>query len=334
MRPLVRNIFLLFGIAAIVAMACSFDMADAMRQIKLGRAAAFLPLVVGVWVAVYALNARAFQVIVNTGADGKRLSFLHSYKLTVSGFAFSYTTPFGFGGGPYRVMELNAYIGISRSMASVALYSMMHILSHFIFWATGIVLFIIFYFGKMTPSLWSVFGTFAAVLTVALFVFSLCYRKGVIVALYRGLLYIPLLKRYTRRFWDTHEEQMRQVDRHIAYLHERPRAFWGSLLCEYLGRIVNSLEFYFILLAFGCQVSLADAILVLAFSSFVGNVFFFFPMQMGAREGGLALIIQILGVTTHSGLGIFAALYTRIRELFWVFVGVSLVKVGNRRLMK
>lgn len=334
MRPLVRNIFLLFGITAIIVMACSFDMADAMRHIRLGRAAAFLPLVIGIWVAVYAFNARAFQVIVNTGADGKRLSFLHSYKLTVSGFAFSYTTPFGFGGGPYRVMELNAYIGISRSMASVALYSMMHILSHFFFWTTGIILFIIFHFEKMTSWLWSLFGIFAAVLTLALFVFSLCYRKGVIVALYRVLLYIPLLKKYTRRFWNKNEENMRQVDRNIAYLHEQPRAFWGSLLCEYLGRIVNSFEFFFILMAFGCNVSFADAILVLAFSSFVGNVFFFFPMQMGAREGGLALIIKILGVTAGGGLGIFAALYTRIRELFWVFIGVSLVKVGNRRLMQ
>lgn len=334
MRPLVRNIFLLFGIAAIIVMACSFDTAEAMRHIRLGRAAAFLPLVVGVWVFVYALNARAFQIIVNTSADGKRLSLLRSYKLTVSGFAFSYTTPFGFGGGPYRVMELNAYIGMSRAMASVALYSMMHILSHFFFWATGIVLFIVFYFDKMTPWLWSAFGTFAAVFLVALFVFSLCYRKGVIVALYRVLLYVPLLKRYTRRFWEKNEESMRQVDRNIAYLHERPRAFWSSLSCEYFGRIVNSLEFFFILTAFGCRVSLADAILVLAFSSFVGNVFFFFPMQMGAREGGLALIIKTLGVTAGGGLGIFAALYTRLRELFWVFVGVSLVKVGNHRLMK
>ena len=59
----------------------------------------------------------------------------------------------------------------------------------------------------------------------------------------------------------------------------------------------------------------------------MGNILFFFPMQMGAREGGLAIIIKILG---YPG-GLF---FTRIRELVWIFIGVGLVKIGNKKIMK
>ena len=121
MKPLYRNLFLLFGVAAIVVMLFTFDVDYTQLWDNLARAGMYLPAVLGVWVFVYAFNAWAFQIIVNHGTHDKHLSYRHAYKLTVSGFAFSYTTPFGFGGGPYRVMELSSYIGTPRAMSSVVL---------------------------------------------------------------------------------------------------------------------------------------------------------------------------------------------------------------------
>lgn len=333
MKPLYRNLFLLFGIGAIVVMLCTFE--DGFEQIRRNiiSAGLYLPAVIGIWVFVYAFNALAFQVIVNSGTHDKHLSYRHSYKLTVSGFAFSYTTPFGFGGGPYRVMELAHYIGTPRAMSSVVLYSMMHILSHFCLWTSAIFVFIAIYTEKMTPALWSVFGVYMVILIAALLVFRYGYRNGLIVKLYSVLLKIPFAKRPARRFYEKNLEAMEQVDRNIAYLYGQQRAFWSSLFYEYVARVVNALEFFFILHAFGLPISFWDAILILAFSSLMGNLLFFLPMQLGAREGGLALIIKILGIST-GGVGVFTSFYTRIRELFWVFVGVGLVKVGNKRLMK
>lgn len=334
MKPLYRNLFLLFGIGAIAVMLWKFDINYAELRDKLPRAVAFLPAVIGVWVFVYAFNARAFQVIVNNGPHDKHLSFLHAYKLTVSGFAFSYTTPFGFGGGPYRVMELAGHIGTTGAMSSVVLYSMMHILSHICLWTSAVVLFIVVYTSKMTPFLWTCAAIFAAVLAFVLYFFYKGYKNGLIVKLYRILFYIPIANKYARRFYDKNMEAMAQIDRNIAYLHKQRRAFYGSLFHEYVARVVNSLEFFFILLAFGAPVTFADAVLVLAFSSFIGNVLFFFPMQMGAREGGLALIIRILGYPNGAGVGVFTGFFTRIRELVWIFIGVGLVKIGNKHLMR
>lgn len=332
MKPLYRNIFLLFGIGAIIVMLCTFEVDYSVLCDHLVRAGLYLPAVIGVWIFVYAFNARAFQIIVNSGKHTKHLSFKHAYKLTVSGFAFSYTTPFGFGGGPYRVMELSSYIGVPRAMSSVVLYSMMHIFSHICLWSTAAVLFAVVYTEKMTPLLWSLFAAYVALLVVVVFIFHLCYKRGVIVKLFKPLLHVPLAKRWARKFYANHAEDMQKVDDNIAYLHSQPRAFYSSLLFEYVARVINALEYYFILLSLGVSLTFWDALLVLAFSSLVGNILFFLPMQLGAREGGLSLIVKILGLSAP-GLGVITSLYTRVRELVWIFIGVGLVKVGNKRIM-
>ena len=334
MKPLYRNLFLLFGVAAIAIMLLTFDVDYSQLRSRLPRVVAYLPAVVGVWVFVYAFNALAFQTIVNASTATKHLRFRHAYKLTVSGFAFSYTTPFGFGGGPYRVMELASHIGMPAAMSSVVLYSMMHILSHICLWTSAAVLFVVVYTEKMDPFLWTCAGIAACIVAFVVYFFYCGYKNGLIVRLYRLLLYIPGVKGYARRFYDKNIEAMEQIDRNIAYLHSRPRAFYSSLLCEYVARVINALEFFFILLAFGAPVTFIDAILVLAFSSLLGNILFFFPMQMGAREGGLAIIIKVLGYPNGLGVGVFSAFFTRIRELVWIFIGVALVKVGNKRLMR
>ena len=332
MKPLYRNLFLLFGIGAIIVMLCTFDVDYTQLYDHLLRAGLYLPAVIGVWIFVYAFNAWAFQIIVNSGTHSKHLSYKHAYKLTVSGFAFSYTTPFGFGGGPYRVMELSSYIGVPRAMSSVVLYSMMHILSHICLWSSAAVLFAIVYTEKMTPFLWTLFMVFAAVLLIVLFVFHLCYKKGVSVNLCQPLLYMPIVKRWARKFYSEHAEDMQKVDDNIAYLHSQPCAFYQSLLFEYVARVINAFEYYFILLSLGVNLTFCDAILVLAFSSLIGNLLFFLPMLLGAREGGLSLIVKILNLSAP-GIGIFTSLYTRVRELVWIFIGVSLVKVGNKKIM-
>lgn len=332
MRPLYRNLFLLFGLAAIAVMLYSFgeDFGDVREHLM--QAGLYLPAVIGVWVVVYAFNAGAFQTIVNSGDHGKHLAFRHAYKLTVSGFAFSYTTPFGFGGLPYRIMELSAHVGTAGAVSATTLYSMMHILSHFCLWATALPLFLALHLELMSPLLWVLFGLFVLVLGIVAYFFYYGYKNGMIVRLYSLLLHLPLVRRRAARFYDKHVAAMEETDHNIARLHSRPRAFYSALGMEYVGRVVNALEFFFILRALGIPVGFGDALIVLAFSSLVGNMLFFFPMQLGAREGSLAAIVGLLGFGAP-GVGLFASFYTRIRELFWIFVGVGLVKIGNKNVM-
>ena len=335
MKPLYRNLFLLFGLCAIAFMVYSFP--EGWETIKRNptNVLLYLPGVVGIWFFVYLCNAWAFQILVNTSDHDKHLSFAHAFKLTVSGFAFSYTTPFGSGGVPYRVMELSRYIGTPRAVSSVALYSMMHVFSHFFLWTTALLAFVIAHFDVMTAWLWTLFAIFLTVFVAAAVFFSYSYKHGIIARLFRLLFFVPLLRRPARRFYERHATAFDTIDANIRFLYEHPRQLWGSLAAEYLGRLLNSFEFYFILLAFGISgANFVDGLIILGFSSLMGNLLFFLPMQIGAREGSLAVIVPLLFPGVGQAIGIYVSFYTRIREIFWIVVGVLLVKIGNKQLMR
>ena len=62
------------------------------------------------------------------------------------------------------------------------------------------------------------------------------------------------------------------------------------------------------------------------------NLIFFTPMQLGSREGGLALAVDGLHLT--GALGVYTGLITRLRELVWIAIGIMLIKIGNNKLPK
>ena len=69
MKQKYRNIFLLFGIAAIVVMLCTFEMDYSELWQNLLRAGRWFPAIVGLWVFIYLLNALAWYVIIRDGRD-------------------------------------------------------------------------------------------------------------------------------------------------------------------------------------------------------------------------------------------------------------------------
>jgi hypothetical protein len=55
---------------------------------------------------------------------------------------------------------------------------------------------------------------------------------------------------------------------------------------------------------------------------------FFMPMQIGAREGSIALVADRLHFTASCGL--FTGILCRIRELCWIVIGLVLIKVKGK----
>ena len=331
MKPLYRNICLFAGLIALIIMAFFVEIPEGINWRLAG---VYLPAVIAIWGVVYLLNAGAFKVIVDTVSEEHKLPFIRSFKLTLSAFSLTFITPFGFGGGPYRVMELSRFIGTPAAISSVTLYSLMHILGHFLQWTTCVILFLIFHTEKMTPFFWALFAIYLAVFLLVVVVFNWFYTNGLLERLFKIFFYIPGLRNWSRRFHANHIDAFRLADENVMYLKQRPRAFWGAIFYEYAGRLINAWEFWFILTAFGLSdVNYVDTLLIMGFSSLVGNVLYVLPLQLGAREGGLAIILHVLYGMTAS-VGLFVSFYTRVRELFWVGVGILLLKVGNTHLMK
>lgn len=324
-----RNLFMAFGIIAIVIMLCTMDMDYTDIWHYLQRVGLYFPLILALWLVVYLVNTLSWYIIINDEGKCKGLSFWRVYKLTVSGFALNYTTPCGLmGGEPYRIMELKPYTGVSKATSSVILYVMMHIFSHFWFWTLSILLFIACNpVGLSMGILMAVIGAFCC---LGIYFFSHGYRTGMAQKGIGLLTHIPFVKKWARGFAESKRDTLEQIDSQIAMLHrQHKRTFYASLLLELMARVLQSVEIYLILKAFAADVSMIDSILILAFSSLFSNLIFFTPMQLGSREGGLALAVDGLHLT--GALGVYTGLITRLRELFWIAVGILLIKIGNNK---
>lgn len=328
MNSMYRNIFLVFGVAAVVVMLFTFDVSYAELWANLQRAGFYLPLVLLLWLFIYLINTLSWYIIISSGGDTKSLSFARLYKFTVSGFALNYVTPVGLmGGEPYRIMELTPYVGVERAASSVVLYVMMHIFSHFCFWLSAIVIYLCFY--AVGWGMGIMLGGVTLFCLLLAFVFIKGYRHGMAVACVRLGSRIPFLKKRSVRFAEKHKEKLENIDRQIALLHRQKKSvFYSALLLEYTARMVGCLEVWLILNVLTTHVSFIDCVLIVAFSSLLANLLFFLPMQLGGREGGFALAVG--GLSLSGGYGVYAALITRVREMVWIVIGLVIMKIGNR----
>ncbi len=326
MKDKFRNVFWFFGIFAIVVMLLTFDMDYAELWHNLRKAGVWFPAVVLLWVVIYAMNALSWYAIICDGKSAK-VPFWKVYKLTISGFALNYATPVGLmGGEPYRIMELTPYVGASKATSSVILYVMMHIFSHFCFWLASAVLYVLV--EPVDVAMGIVLGLVVLCCLTAVYFFMKGYRNGMAVRTLRLLTHVPFARKWARRFVEQKKEALERVDAQIAELHRHRRStFYLSLGLEFGARMVGCLEVMFILNILTTDVSFVACILIMAFTSLFANLFFFSPMQLGAREGGFALAVG--GLAIPSAFGVYTGLITRIRELIWIVIGVALMKVGN-----
>lgn len=332
MKSKFRNLFFLLGAVAIVIMLFSFSMDYRELWANIRRAGYWFFGVVGIWVVIYFFNTVSWFYLIRNGQRPSPVSFWRVYKLSVSGFALNYATPGGLmGGEPYRIMELTPYLGTSRATSSVILYVMMHIFSHICFWLFSIFLYIIMY--KVTPALALMFLVVGAFCLLAIYFFMKGYRNGMVVKTFRLLQHLPYVKKWASRFYESKKETLQKIDSQIADLHRQRRStFYMSFLFEFCARILTSVEIFFILKILTPEVNFFDCILIMAFTSLFSNLFFFSPMQLGAREGGFALAVS--GLSLSGAFGVYASLITRVRELIWIIIGVALMKIGNRKHRK
>ena len=328
-----QTLFFLFGVAAVVLMLLTFD-ADWVRVREvLSQAGMWFPLIVLLWGFIYLVNACSFGLIINDGT-GKRVPFGKVFQLTVSGYALNYVTPLGLmGGEPYRILELQGYVGGRKAASAVILYSMMHICSHFCFWLSAVALYVVLHFVADGYGLdvWMsvMLGVMTVVFVFVLWLFTLGYRMGFVVKVFSLLSRIPLLRKWSAGFLDRHRADMEEVDSQIAFLHSQRRApFWWSLLLEYAARVVSCLEYWLLIGMLMPGFTFWDSILVMAFSSLFSNLLFFSPMQMGGYEGGMALAAG--GVQVPGAYGLYTALVARLRQVVWTVIGVLIMKTGRK----
>ena len=327
MKKKYQNLFFLFGIVMLAVMLTQLDYRQVWDGLK--SAGYWFFAVVALWVFLYIFNTATWYIIIKSGSnEPTKINFFWLYKITVSGFALNYTTPCGLmGGEPYRVMSLSPKIGPERASSSVILYAMTHIFSHFLFWILSILIYLLteplnFFMGIILTSA----GAFCL---LGVWFFIKGYRKGMAVRLMNLLKHIPGAKKWARGFVERHKEQLDTVDSQIAALHNQNRkSFVSAVLLELACRFCSAFEIMFILLVLTADVSFAQCVLILAFTSLFANLLFFIPLQLGGREGGF--IMSTAGLALSASAGIFVALIVRIRELIWTAIGLLLINLEKK----
>lgn len=327
MKKKYQNLFFLFGIVMLAVMLTQLDYRQVWDGLK--SAGYWFFAVVALWAFLYMFNTATWYIIIKSGSnEPTKINFFWLYKITVSGFALNYTTPCGLmGGEPYRVMSLSPKIGPERASSSVILYAMTHIFSHFLFWILSILIYLLteplnFFMGIILTSA----GAFCL---LGVWFFIKGYRKGMAVRLMNLLKHIPGAKKWARGFVERHKEQLDTVDSQIAALHNQNRkSFVSAVLLELACRFCSAFEIMFILLVLTADVSFAQCVLILAFTSLFANLLFFIPLQLGGREGGF--IMSTAGLALSASAGIFVALIVRIRELIWTAIGLLLINLEKK----
>ncbi len=311
-------------------MLCTFDVDFDELKRSLARAGIWFPVVVGLWVIIYLMNALAWYLIICDDRKIASISFWRIYKLTITGFALNYATPCGLmGGEPYRIMELTPHVGASKAASSVILHAMTHIFSHFCFWLFSVVLYLLMYRPDFAMAI--LLAAITAFCVAAIYFFLKGYRNGMAVKTLRLLCHWPFVGAWARRFSNEKADTLQRIDSQIAQLHKQRRViFLSSLALEFSARVFGCLEILLILNILTDNIDFLTCILIMAFTSLFSNAFFFSPMQLGAREGGFALSVH--GLHIPSAYGVFTGLITRVRELVWIVIGMALMKVGNKPL--
>ena len=327
MKKKYQNLFFLFGAAVLAVMLTQLDYREVFAGLR--STGYWFFAVLALWALLYAFNTATWYIIIRSGSSGKdNINFFWLYKITVSGFALNYATPCGLmGGEPYRIMALKPKIGTERATSSVILYAMTHIFSHFIFWLLSILIYLFTQpINVFTGTLLAAAGAFC---TLGVWFFLKGYRKGMAVRLMNFMRHVPGVKKWARGFIERHKQQLDTIDCQIAALHNQNRkSFAAAVLLELACRVCSSFEIMFILLVLTADVSFAQCIIILAFTSLFANLLFFIPLQLGGREGGF--VMSTAGLALSAGAGIFVALIVRVRELVWTAIGLLLIKMEKK----
>lgn len=323
-RKAISVFFFLVGVAVFVQLVTSFGVGNIIRNIS--SAGWGLLWIVFVWLAIYILNTLSWKLVL--GATGRGVPFSTLFMVTVSGFVINYITPvIALGGEPYKVQALASHFGTARAISAVVLYRMVHQLGHMLLLLTGITAAMIFV--PLSVGVLATLGVAGGVIALIVYFTLSGTEKGVFADLERLVRKVPFLGFISRRL-DRYGHRIAEMDHVVTDVYRNSRRiFWLGIGLEYLSRVLMGVEVYIVLARLGTDVPFLDAIFVYVMYSLIINIFFFIPMNVGAREGGILLGLESLALDPV--MGVTTGVILRVREFFWIGLGLIFVLFAPAR---
>ncbi len=272
----------------------------------------FFPIV-SLYALVHACSARAWHLTMKR--DPNKPSYWRTYSILVSAAAINVLTPFvNLGGEPYRIAAVTPWIGKRRAAGSVILHRMLHTLSYVLVWLTALGLAFLLLPASAAPR--ALFAVTAAVLLglIALLLFG--HRRGLLERLLGWTHRVP-------------RELLVELDSQITdFYHRHRRRFLQAVGLEYLSRCIYMVELVLIAASVGVRLGYLQAFAIGGLEALLGNVLFFVPFELGAREGAFYVLFGLFGFDPQ--LGVYTSIVGRVRDFSWVAAGLLLIWTAGR----
>jgi len=206
-------------------------------------------------------------------------------------------------------------------VGSIVAFRLLHALAHVLCFLLALIPAAILL--PRTPVTLAAIGVIGTVLLLITYFLISRHSEGLALHALQLLRRLPLLKRLAVRL-EPRTAMLHEIDTHVTAIYKSdPRRFFGALVVEMVARLLSLAEYWVILYGMGLGVDPLRAFVVASFSSLVVNALIFVPFELGTKEGGVFLMFEWLGIAP--GLGLAAALLSRLRELIWIAIGWAMI---------
>lgn len=248
----------------------------------------------------------------------EKVGFNRLFAIRMAGEVINVTTPTGYvGGEPMKAYLLKKYgVPIVEGLASVVTAKTTMTLAQILFILVGLGL--MFWILGVTEHDQIIIVISLGTLVFGVVLFIAAQRFGIA----QGMLMLVRKLGLRISYLESREAQLVDLDRTIQnfYIHRR-QTFFLAVGTYFLGWITETLEVYAILYFLGSDVDLLSSLSIAGVSVLIKGGTFFIPGSIGAQEGGYLLLL--LGFGYDDVTGITFALIRRLREVFWIVLGLA-----------
>lgn len=276
------------------------------------------PLILLPYLLVNLMDAIAWHFVIDSPPP--RVTIGHLFFNRLAGEAINILTPTAsLGGEPLKALMLQKRgVSLTSATASVVISKGILVLSMVTYILLGLIL-APFLFAL--PYHWLLGLLLAAlILGIAALIFVLGQKRG----LCQPTLTLLKKIRIFPRFLQEKEEAIRRLDVQMIsfYQHHRGK-FYLALGLFFLGWLCHGLEVYLIFYLLGHPLSLVTALCLDALAILITSLAFFIPGNLGVQDGGNILLV--LGLHLGAVLGAAFSIIRRLREGFWLAVGLAVL---------
>jgi uncharacterized protein (TIRG00374 family) len=247
--------------------------------------------------------------------------FWDLYRIRIIGETLNAIVPWAasLGGEPIKVELLKSRHGVraSEGYASILIVHTTLWISLNLFVIGGLA--VTFQSKPLTPVLWNSVLAFLATLGLG--------AALLVIGMHFGVFQNIHSLGESLKWWGSASSEKKShflsLDEAIKKFYtENRKNFYLSALYNFIAWWIGSIEVYWVARILGIPMSFTEAWLFEALFQVLRIVTFFIPSSIGAQEGGIVLIFQQFGIGGAPAL--LFALIRRLREVFWIGVGLLL----------